>query len=484
MGLRWSRARARRRGAALLIVVLVVVVVAGLAGALTGVTVYNQRESVVSDSLGRALYVAEAGVAECISAVATGALVTTGDEPTQLDFGSADAALAFADGSFWASARYEPLDSVTITSFGTVGGLTRGIEATLTRNVSLIYRSAVFAGNSSGDPSYDLGFSGAGKQADEVHGDIYSGGNVVVQGDASIDGTPRAAGGISGAEGETGIHQAPPDLGSMQYHVNNDVDVAALFASQGVYQSDDLGGRAWQLPEESPAHIFRKDPSDRLSDTAATAKADYFLEDPYEEVSGSTTVHPDSGTKLTLSGLNGEPGPNGSDLLYYIDGNLWVHNRNIYSFTLSTASGAPARVTFVVKGNIYVSDNILYQHPDQDGIAFIAMKDEAVKDSGNIYFGDPTFGTLKRMDAFMFAENNFYDNNLSATGSASVTVNGNMTAGNQVRIHRDFGLQHSKLTVQFDDRLATGAIELPGIPGLSPGEHRWALAAWREIAIP
>ena len=38
-----------------------------------------------------------------------------------------------------------------------------------------------------------------------------------------------------------------------------------------------------------------------------------------------------------------------------------------------------------------------------------------------------------------------------AAGSKTVTVHGNMTAGNQVRIERDFHGQHSKLTVDFDD---------------------------------
>ena len=85
-------------------------------------------------------------------------------------------------------------------------------------------------------------------------------------------------------------------------------------------------------------------------------------------------------------------------------------------------------------------------------------------DSGNIYFGDPVFGTLEQMHAFMYAENNFYDNNLTPTGSATVTVHGNMTAGNQVPINRDFGQQHSKLTVNFDDRISVGDLDMPGLP--------------------
>jgi hypothetical protein len=84
----------------------------------------------------------------------------------------------------------------------------------------------------------------------------------------------------------------------------------------------------------------------------------------------------------------------------------------------------------------------------------------------------------------MYAENDFIDNNLSATGSARVTVNGNMTAGNQVRINRDWGTQHSKLTVNFDDRIWTGALDLPGLPTQSGAGATWTVASWREISVP
>ena len=84
----------------------------------------------------------------------------------------------------------------------------------------------------------------------------------------------------------------------------------------------------------------------------------------------------------------------------------------------------------------------------------------------------------------MYAENNFYDNNLSAAGSTKVTLNGNMTAGNQVLINRNYGNSYSKLTVNYDDRLATGAATLPGLPGSTPGGNAWTMAVWHEIAVP
>jgi len=140
-------------------------------------------------------------------------------------------------------------------------------------------------------------------------------------------------------------------------------------------------------------------------------------------------------------------------------------------------------VTFVVKGNIYFSDNMFYMNKQKDGVAFIAITDDDVEDSGNIYFGDPVFGTLEHMDAFMYAENNFYDNNLSASGSAEVTVVGNMTAGNQVAINRDWGDQHSKLTIEFDDRISAGELDLPGLPGVNSASEGYVVVSWREVAL-
>lgn len=84
----------------------------------------------------------------------------------------------------------------------------------------------------------------------------------------------------------------------------------------------------------------------------------------------------------------------------------------------------------------------------------------------------------------MYAENDFHDTNLSASGSAKVTVYGNMTAGNHVDIKRDFGSQHSKLTVLFDDRISIGALDMPGLPGVDEGGSSWVTLVWREIAVP
>ena len=141
-------------------------------------------------------------------------------------------------------------------------------------------------------------------------------------------------------------------------------------------------------------------------------------------------------------------------------------------------------MTFIVKGNVYISDNLFVHGGEDSGVAIIAMKDAAVADSGNIFFGDPVFGTLQQMNAFLYAENNFYDNNLDSVGSAMVEVNGMMSAGNHVNINRTWSNgQHSKLTVQFDDRIKNGALDLPGLPTSSAsGSAAYLVVAWREIA--
>ena len=119
------------------------------------------------------------------------------------------------------------------------------------------------------------------------------------------------------------------------------------------------------------------------------------------------------------------------------------------------------------------------------------MKDSTVPDSGNIYFGDPSFGTLECMKAFLYAENNFYDYNLNASGSAVIELDGNMTAGNQVLINRDYTQivnkkpvkMHNKLKVAFDPRIADGTLDMPGLPKSSSNAgSSIEVLSWRGAA--
>jgi len=478
-----QRRSSTSRGSALIGALVILVTLAGFAVAAMSVTMTHKGEVTSAAKQSRAFYLAEAGVSECLLTLSV--CDTTGD-PVPAALGSQAAPMTLRDGEYWCTLVQNVDLSYTVTSTGRTDGRTASVQAVVEPPVGGIWDHAIFAGNSSGDATYELKLGGSGGQADEIDGNVYSGNDVEVTGDASVTGDIHATGTISGLSGTEGKTHASPDIAGMDYANNNDYDVSAMFAVDGYSASNDLGGSALQMPEESPAHIFRLNPSDRTDETSATTKDDYFLEDPYEDTKGYGYPGGSGwGHRVTLSGSPGKPGEDGTNKVYYIDGNLWVHNKSVYAVKVKHTGPIGARITFVVKGNVYFSDDVDVVNKNVDGLAFIAVKDDLVPDSGNIYLGDPRYGTIQEMNSWLFAENNFYDNNLDAAGSKEVTLNGNMTAGNLVEIERDYTsggvTEHSKLTINFDDRLSTGQITLPGLPGLQDTGDGWSVVLWREL---
>jgi hypothetical protein len=475
----------RRRGSASLFVLLALFPIGALAALVLGSITRSAGEVSARVDRERAFYVAEAGIAHALANLR---------HSIAGDVGAPDERVPFGGGSYWVSVVDEGLGRFSLTSSGRAGTEEQAIEVVALHTPAGVFHHGLFAGNSSGDPEYVLELGGKGKQADEVQGDVYSGGSVAIEDDATVDGTIRATLSIAGGEGVTGVKQSIPDFESLDYAATADVKVAQDFEFAS-YTKDDAGGTAWQLPETSPSHIFRKNPSDRMAETAATEKDDYFLEDPYEPVGIDPKQDGSDPYAITVSGMDGKPGPSGNRKLYFIDGNLWLHNYKAFSFEFAHEDAAGIQVTFVAKGNIYFSDNLFYADAKRDGVAFIALQDPAVKDSGNIYWGDPRFGTLVSMSAYMYAEDDFHDHNLDAAGSTSVALMGNMTAGDQVVIERDFpaapappaagpAVNHTKLALDFDERLSTGELWLPGIPGVMLGEESFGVLSWRVAARP
>jgi len=434
----------------------VVIVFAGMTVAMITVSLANKKEREAAMQRTQRRYLADAGISDALVELTSGGtgVIATAGSP-----------VSFGAGDFFVTVTDNGDNTFTIDSSGVVGGSARRLRCVARDVTEGVFNHAMFAGNEDGDPSYSLDLSGLGGQADAVQGDVFSGGDVVIGEDATVSGTLRAGGTITGGTGEEGASQPLPDIAAMNYEVNHDVDVALEFAGgSAVYSSNALGGDAWELPETNPAHIFRMNPSDRSSEYTSTTKNDYFLEDPYEPVSSNSDVSVGAATRFTLSGVDGEPGVNSNDSVFFVDGNLWLHNRPFYSMALQDST-AGVRITFVVKGNIYFSDNLLLADAALDGIAFIAIEDSAVPDSGNIYFGDVSGGTLQQMDAYMYAQNDFYDSHLDASGSTNIEVNGMMSAGNQIAITRDYGSAHTQLVLNFDSRIADGTLTLAGLPG-------------------
>ncbi len=92
--------------------------------------------------------------------------------------------------------------------------------------------------------------------------------------------------------------------------------------------------------------------------------------------------------------------------------------------------------------------------------------------SGNFFFGDLNQGPLCQtghaVNAYMYAENNFYEIDVNADGSSQeFTVNGLMSAGNKLIPSRDHDGDHVQMVLNYDDRLEHST--LTHMAGLPPG---------------
>jgi hypothetical protein len=436
----------RERGMVMVVAIIAVISLVSLSIAMMTSSLATTKEYAASFQRIRLRFLAEAGVSRALHDLDLGGDGNLGTEASPIPFGS---------GAFWTTAVVIGNGTVSVTSHGSQNGSTRSVAA-VARRVNGAFDQGIFAGNSSNDPTYVLDLGGTGSEADVVNGDVYSGQDILVAGDATVTGNLRAKGTIQGAAGETGVTLPLPDVTGADYGSNHDVDVAADFAANGAPGSVAGGGTAIQVPEEMEAHIFRKNPDDRASECSGTAKDDYFLEDPYEPL--------ETQTNITISG-GSKPGPSGNDLVYYIDGNLWLHSGAALGYTFEHAEAQGLHVTFVVKGNVYFGDDLHLKDSIKDGVTFVTIEDESVPDTGNIYVGDPLYGTLAELNAFLYAEKNIYGNN---AGGTSVTLNGTLAAGNHLLLNEGGG-DRVQNTLNFDDRIETGALTMPGLSALSAG---------------
>jgi len=320
-------------------------------------------------------------------------------------------------------------------------------------------------------------------------GDVDATGNIDILDSASISGATQQ--GVPPPDG--------PDLLGMNYPINNTHNVSQLFADEGVGSG--------RLPSGHELYdVVEKNPSDRANECATTAGDDYFLEP--ESITGAGTA---KGAKTPLH--------LGDDRIYYIDGNVWVHSPQTYGFLLD------GKATIVATGNIYICDNTKYAD-SESMLGLVALGthngDGQLVSGGNVYFGDPRFGTLYTFSAFMFAANNFLYNTDSVTGGAEepetgFSVYGNLSALNQVFIQRDWyfddvtgdprpayfdtgtgqwvdveneaaltsgeidSIRHYQMQITYDERVRTVDTQPPGLPK-GNGTIFAGLIQWEELA--
>jgi len=365
-----------------------------------------------------------------------------------------------------------------------------------------LYEHAIYAGNreeydsslapDSQNYTYDIEFGGTGSESDSITGNIWMNGHADVNGGAVINGSADVGGTYSGNAATGGMTESadylkPPDLKSMNYETTADfkVNSSTTFDGSGRISSTD------------PRHIFVKNFRTDLMPTKGYTftNTNYFLGDPWE------------GSNLTNISVSSD----GNHKTYFVDGNLWLEPQGeIQSIIKSPPDGT--QITIVAKGNIYFNDALLYDNDALDAVAFIAMTDgesytdmdgdnvydpgepllfddgdgiyEGPKEgSGNVYFGDPNGGPLGEVNAYIYAENNFEDYVLDGnTGEPlDFEVNGMFSAGNLVRINREFNGKHAQMKVNYDDRLIKGTINLPGLPPVNVGIGDWVAVSWREV---
>jgi len=414
-------------------------------------------------------------------------------------------------------------------STGTAGLEVKKIKTELTFLVPP-YEHAVYAGNISGEEwMFSLRGEGdpkaSGRSGREVGGRDIVNGNIYVDGDATlyeessvnptpmgnflgdIDSTGKAdildSASVSGTVTEGVPPKGLPSLTDMNYAVNNTHNISKIFTDAGV----DWG----YLPSDHELYdVMVKNPPNRSNECASTSGDDYFLEP--SQVNNFGAQYKDARTPLHL----------GDNRIYYVDGDLWVHSTSTYGFLVD------GQVTVVVTGDIHISDNIKYADDNSMlGLVALGRYDDSgqLVSGGNIFFGDPRFGTMSTASAFMFAADSFlyntdYVSRSSAEPTSGVTIFGNLNALNHVSIERDWytpkgagsakpayfdpslgndgawvdletgtplipsevnSLRHYQMVITYDDRVRTPETQPPGLPYTKEGTIFSGLKSWQEL---
>jgi hypothetical protein len=419
-------------------------------------------------------------------------------------------------------------------STGRCGNQVKKIKAELSFLASP-YERSIYAGNKfgakwtftlrgQGEPQSSGSGQVGGK--DIVRGNVFVNGDVALYEESSVNPSPlpnpyEYAGDIdvtgqaeildsayaTGTVTEGAPVESHPSLVDMQYAVNNTHNVSKIFTNAGI----DWG----YLPSSDELYnVVVKNPTDRASECSTTVGDDYFFEPA--SVSNFGAASTDAKTDLHL----------GENRIYYVDGDVWIHSPSSYGFLVD------GKATIVATGDIHISDNIKYADGDSLlGLVALGKYDGSgqLLSGGNIYFGDPRYGTMYTVSALMFAADSFLYNTDSVTGGAAepesgFSVYGNLNALNQVSILRDWydseatgearpayfdtsststddnsggrwvdletgaelsdaevqSLRHYQMVITYDDRVRTQDTQPPGLPR-GKGNIFGGLKFWEEL---
>ncbi len=518
-----SRKQASRRGNVVVATLVVLALLLGLSAAFLSVSTMNSKTIVFNEERETALEITESAIAD--------AFYTLKEDGFGEDM-EGERSGSINGGSYLVTiSRIEGDDSNRlrkIVAVGTLGETTRKVEAIAKTGLAHeVFYHALYAGNVSEDPSYAMRFGGGGETDGDpvwvrtIHysrwrgwrstwelqnlipqtdpdiigngGDVHSNGDIVLEGNAVVEGVMSATGDIylpdtDDAAGGGNVRIDPPNWENIypenlaEEHADLLIDVAAHFA-EGTTTLPNTGIESGMNPtvttvdsESDPAHIFALGVSDDLGAAGATDNPNYFLGDWYERTGGYSSRQ--NGETITIDAA-------GNEMVYFVEGNVWIET-NGYGPTVYGPDGNVVRITIIARGNIYVADEIAmddgsgalalvavtdgesYHDLDENlEFTFTDTNENGVHDagephsdpilhddgngvydgpaegSGNVYFGDPNVGPLGHVNAFMYAENSFDDWALGRDVDAGdvpqdFEVTGIMTAGDQLNIRRDF----------------------------------------------
>ncbi len=460
----------------------------------------------------KAFYAAEAGLAELTTSLYNKEFEDIADT-------------ALVDASFKVDYYYDE-DPPYAISTGRAGNEVKRIKVELSFLIPP-YERGIYAGNSDGE-NWMFTLRGQGDPiaagGGEVGGRDIIEGNIFVNGDATLyeessvnpspmpnpykyDGNVDSTGAtnildlatVSGTVSEGVAPLDHPGLVKMNYKLNNTHNVSKIFEDEGVNQG--------YLPSDHELYnVMVKNPSDRGGECGSTSGDDYFLEPA--SVSNNGADQKDAKTPLSM----------GDNRIYYVEGDVWVHSQQTYGFLVD------GKVTIVATGDIHISDNIKYADSESLlGLVALGKYNAADKllEGGNIYFGDPRFGTLYTASALMFAADSFLYSTDSVTGDAAepetgFSIYGNLNALNQVSIERDWydddgtgtarpasfdsstaqwvdletgaaltgaeigSLRHYQMKISYDDRVRTQDTQPPGLPR-GKGTIFGGLKRWEQL---
>jgi len=413
-------------------------------------------------------------------------------------------------------------------STGTSGNIEKSIKVELSF-LSSPYEHSIYAGNSGGqewrfelrgqgNPIATRGREVGGK--DRIEGDLYVNGDATLYEESSVNpslGANPYAGdvdstgntnildsaSVSGTVSESADPLDHPSLVAMNYAQNNTHNVGEIFADAGV-------GSGYLPSDHELRDVMVRNPTNRRRECASTSGDDYFFE--------PATARGGGGQKTATTPLH-----LGENRIYYVDGDVWVHSPSTYGFLVD------GKVSIVATGDIHISDNIKYADSESMlGLVALGKYDSAdqLTSGGNIYFGDPRFGTLYTASALMFAADSFLYSTDSVTKgkeepTTGFSVYGNLNALNQVSIERDWydsgprrrkkakpahfdstlgpdgqwvdletgvaltatqikSLRHYQMKVSYDDRVRTQDTQPPGLPR-GKGTIFGGLKCWEQL---